>query len=228
MVYAMMGAGAVLGYFLLQKSPISIHKKLLIQLVLAALMIVLLIYFIQMIYSLIVGAIVLTGLLLLFSVLFGKQMEYSNRATEVEFGTVTVDETEEVEQGMVQDRETPVSPVYHVSPDNRYFMADDKSDAVDRESVHSSVQDDSFSANISNQEVEKEFFQRRSFMIEEDEEEEEKDIEDEVSPLPELKSETNETDTQESEDVHIAGISDKRMRLLEELDEGDEKGEKNG
>ncbi|MDQ0298674.1 Ca2+/Na+ antiporter [Salibacterium salarium] len=229
MVFVMMGTGAILGYFVLRVIPLEINRRLRIQLITAAFMIVMLVYLIQEIYFWSLGLIVLVALLLLFSIIFGKQMEYADTIAEESEKIEKIDEVAEIKQqeNYGQARERLESPAYSVSADNRYLTADDelnvdnnaagdfiskKDDMLDTSSF---VEEDSTTDN-----GELDFFQHRSFLIEKDEQsEEEIDMEEREEDEAEEDLVVQQNNTRSYDEINKTDISDKRLRLLEELDD---------
>ncbi|RSL32260.1 hypothetical protein D7Z54_16550 [Salibacterium salarium] len=228
MVFIMMGAGAILGYFVLYIIPLEINRRLRIQLITAAFMIALLVYLIQEIYFWSLGLIVLAALLLLFSIIFGKQMEYADTVAEESEKIEKIDEAVEIKQqkNYGQAREMLESPAYSVSADNRYLTAADELnvDNNDAGDFISKKDDMLYTSSFVEEESttdngELDFFQHRSFLIEKDEQSQE---EIDMEELEEDEAEdlvVQQNNTLASDEINKTDISDKRLRLLEELDD---------
>ncbi|SFE70423.1 hypothetical protein [Alteribacillus iranensis] len=77
-------AGAAIVYFLMSRLPWKINNKMRLQFMISAFLIVLLGFLLMNLYSWLPGLLTMAGLLVFFSIIFGKQLEYEETNDEYE------------------------------------------------------------------------------------------------------------------------------------------------
>ncbi|MFD2705181.1 hypothetical protein [Salibacterium lacus] len=209
MVFAAMAAAALVCFFVLGKLPASWNRGVQAQLVLSALLTAALIYLLHQLYSFPAAAVVFLVFMLFFSFLIGKQIQYTEEAA-VEGEQLPLMREEEP----VEERPEPALEESF----NQALPAEDSTEPREEQKAGGSITqfretENSVSMKENDLMEEENFFQRRAFMIEEEPQEEtEEDTTDRI--LTTQKEETRTTE--ETEESHW---SDKRAKLLNELDE---------
>ncbi|SFP73800.1 hypothetical protein [Salibacterium halotolerans] len=214
MVFAAMAAAATVCFVVLGKLPAPWNRGTQAQLVLSALLTAALIYLLHQLYSFPAAAVVFLVFMLLFSFLIGKQIQYAEEAAveEEQFLFLTEEDlTEKSSEPTVQELFGREAPGERTNTHRKQSSAEENEKQFPQTRSGDSVAEQEL------MEEEEHFFQRRAFMLEEEPQEE---SEEETTEAP-LFAQNNTVDKEKSTsgEAEDRSWSDKRAKLLDELDE---------
>ncbi|SFM06085.1 hypothetical protein [Salibacterium qingdaonense] len=214
MVFAAMAAAAVICFIVLGKLPASWNRGTQAQLVLSALLTAALIYLLHQLYSFPAAAVVFLVFMLLFSFLIGKQIQYAEEAAVEEEQFPFLREEDLVGKSLEPKAQEPFE-----REGRRERTNTDQATSAPEENKQPFPEPGSV-GSVTEQELmeeEEHFFQRRAFMIEEEPQEE---SEEETTDTPLfVQEDVSDKEVSTSNKVEDGSWSDKRSRLLDELDE---------